>query len=95
MYRSVELYFSRMDLVQFQVALLAAYPPDILIQRLTCCKLRRGRAASLSANGYRMASTRRLAANLFSGMFNNMFRIGFHLLMLPLMARFSSLIVGG
>lgn len=34
-----------------------------------------------------MASARRLAANLLSGIFNNVFRILFHLVMLPLMAR--------
>jgi PST family polysaccharide transporter len=34
-----------------------------------------------------MASARRLAANLLSGIFNNVFRIFFHLVMLPLMAR--------
>jgi O-antigen/teichoic acid export membrane protein len=34
-----------------------------------------------------MASARRLAANLISGVFNNVFRILFHLVMLPLVAR--------
>jgi O-antigen/teichoic acid export membrane protein len=34
-----------------------------------------------------MANARRLAANLLSGIFNNVFRILFHLAMLPLMAR--------
>jgi hypothetical protein len=34
-----------------------------------------------------MASARHLAANLLSGIFSNVFRILFHLVMLPLMAR--------